>query len=114
MANENFPFPSISFIRNEGHFIFSISELSNGISDEQVIQKAIKENLIILTFDKDYGELIFKFGITNPPAVVFFRYKGNNPLFAGKILCDLTVKAGLKLEKNFTVIEENDIRQRQY
>ncbi len=61
LANENFPFPSIKFLRENGYEIISISEESSGIADSEVLQKASAENLIILTFDSDYGELIFKY-----------------------------------------------------
>ena len=79
LANENFPFPSIRLLRESNFYVSSICEDRPGITDSEVIQIAIKEQLIILTFDKDYGELIFRSGVINPPAVVFFRYKGLSP-----------------------------------
>jgi predicted nuclease of predicted toxin-antitoxin system len=33
-----------------------------GISDEEVIELSIRQNRIIITFDSDYGELVFKHG----------------------------------------------------
>lgn len=41
------------------------SRAVSGISDPQVIAIAQAEDRVILTFDKDYGELIFKDGIEN-------------------------------------------------
>lgn len=79
LANENFPFPNILLLRRAGYNILSISELDPGIADNAVIGKAVAEERIILTFDKDYGEIIFKHGVKKPPAVVFFRFKGENP-----------------------------------
>jgi predicted nuclease of predicted toxin-antitoxin system len=60
LANENFPAPSIRLLKELGIEVKSISENSPGIVDEKVIQIAQKEKRIILTFDKDYGELIFR------------------------------------------------------
>lgn len=114
LANENFPLPSIKALRETGVEVKSIGENLRGISDQQVVDIAQKENLIILTFDKDYGELIFRFSTANPPSVVFFRYKGNNPEFAGKLLSNLIQENKIHLENTFTVIEEHNIRQRQY
>lgn len=54
LANENFPRPSIQLLRNNGLIVESIQENSPGISDEEVMIKAVKNNLIILTFDSDY------------------------------------------------------------
>ena len=72
LANENFPRPSTLILREHGFTIKSIQEDHAGISDLEVIKMALSLNLIILTFDSDYGELIFKYAKENPPSVVFF------------------------------------------
>jgi predicted nuclease of predicted toxin-antitoxin system len=89
LANENFPFPSIELLRNAGYEIVSVSEKYSGPSDHDIVKIAEVNNYIIITFDKDYGEIIFRHSMKNPPAVVFFRYAGNGPAEAGKILIDL-------------------------
>jgi len=114
LANENFPFPSIKMLRQAGYVISSVSELYSGIPDTDVISKAKHEGLIILTFDKDYGEIIYKHGLNNPPAVIFFRFKGENPEAAGNLLLDLLIKGEMEFERKFTVIEKENIRQRIY
>ena len=101
-------------MRELGIEVTSITETTPGISDKEVIQIAQKENLIILTFDRDYGELIFRHSIHNPPAIVFFRFKGTTPTFAGDLLREIIKESKIQLENTFTVIEENNIRQRQY
>jgi len=114
LANENFPVPSVRKLRALGIEVASITETTPGISDKEVIQIAQKENFIILTFDKDYGELIFRHSIHNPPSVVFFRFKGTTPVFAGDLLSEIIKENRIQIEKTFTVIEESSIRQRQY
>lgn len=112
LANENFPFPSIKTLRENGYDVVSISEDLSGISDEEVLRKASLENLIILTFDRDYGELIFKYQKDNPPAVVYFRTKGQSPNEAGKILIEKIEVEKILLVNFFTVVEETGVRQR--
>ena len=112
LANENFPYPSIRFLRDKGFDVVSICEKFGGISDETVMQMAVNERLTILTFDRDYGELIFKFQKDDPPDVIYFRVKGENPAFAGTKLWDLMQNENLIIEGYFTVIEKNGIRQR--
>ncbi len=114
LANENFPFPSISFLRQNGYEVSSVSELYPGIPDYAVIDKAKANDSIILTFDKDYGEIIFKHGSANPPAVIFFRFKGENPEVAGQLLMNLIETKKIGVENKFTVIEKESIRQRAY
>ncbi|MGV3541404.1 MAG: DUF5615 family PIN-like protein [Rufibacter sp.] len=114
LANENFPLPSIKLLRANEIEVKSIAEVASGIPDTKVIEIAQQEELIILTFDKDYGEIIFRHSIQTPPAVVFFRFKGTSPSYAGTLLLELIHDASIRLQKTFTVIEENNIRQRQY
>jgi predicted nuclease of predicted toxin-antitoxin system len=114
LANENFPRPSITLLRQSGFTILSIQEESPGISDEEVLRKATELDYIILTFDRDYGELIFRYQPANPPAVVYFRDKGNDPTSAGQILLRLFESSMIKFESCFTVIDKDNIRQRSY
>jgi predicted nuclease of predicted toxin-antitoxin system len=114
LANENFPKPSITLLREKGFHVVSIQEKSAGISDEAVLKEAIDQDLIILTFDRDYGELIFRYAQTNPPGVIYFRHKGSDPLFAGQLMIKLLEEKQLSFQKTFTVIEEKNIRQRFY
>jgi len=114
LANENFPRPGIILLRENGFTVTSIQEDSPGISDNEIMKIALDLNLIILTFDSDYGELIFKYANDNPPAVVFFREKGNSPEFAGNALISLLENKILNFSNAFTVIEVNSVRQRFY
>jgi predicted nuclease of predicted toxin-antitoxin system len=94
--------------------ISSISETHAGISDQEVIKIAKEQDLIILTFDKDYGEIIFRYKPDNPPSVIFFRVKGDSPDFAAKILIDLIENKQIDFTNTFSVIESEAIRQRKY
>ena len=114
LANENFPKPSTNTLRQNGFYIKSIQEDAPGITDIEVIKLALQDNLIILTFDSDYGELIFRYSAENPPSVVFFREKGNTPEFAGDMLVNLLNNKDILLRGAFTVIETNSVRQRFY
>lgn len=60
LANENFPGPSVAFLRTNSIDIIAIAEQNQGISDKEVMSLSINEGLTILTHDSDYGELIFK------------------------------------------------------
>jgi len=68
LANENYPKPSVEYLKRQGYQVKSIQEELGGISDEEVVAIAQKEKLVILTFDSDYGELLFKYQKTKPPA----------------------------------------------
>ncbi len=74
LADENFPIPSVRELRAEGYDVYAVAESDSSITDEQVIEKAITEERIILTFDKDFGELIFKKAIVR--LLVSFSFAG--------------------------------------
>ncbi len=114
LANENFPYPSVQLLLDKGFDVVAITKEMPGISDEEVMAFAKMENRIILTFDKDYGELIYKYGMKEPVSVVFYRYKGTDPEFAGTFLIDLLSESTVSLDNTFTVIDEKNIRQRKY
>lgn len=114
LANENFPRPSIVLLRQAGIEIRSIQEEFQGITDEQVLQIAKDNNYIILTFDKDYGELVFRYSTGNPPAVIYFREKGQDPLFAGRVLLSMLQMTNTSFDNSFTVVEKDSVRQRFY
>jgi predicted nuclease of predicted toxin-antitoxin system len=114
LANENFPRPSILYLRNQGYYVVSIQETYQGIPDNDVLQIAKDQGLIILTFDRDYGELIFRYAVDNPPSVFYFRSKGDWPLFVGKFLHELLVSIQIDISAAFTVVDKDSIRQRFY
>ena len=60
LANENFPLDSVKFLRQLGYDVCAIGENNKSITDKDVMALAHKELRLILTFDQDYGELIFK------------------------------------------------------
>lgn len=112
LANENFPYPSIKVLRENDLEMCSIGEESSGISDEMVLNRAVMEELIILTFDRDYGELLFKYRLDPPPAVIYFRNKGKVPTDAAMMLMNLLENQDLVIQDMFTVVSEDGIRQR--
>ncbi|MBP0003747.1 MAG: DUF5615 family PIN-like protein [Cyanobacteria bacterium SBC] len=70
LANENCPLPSVRTIRRAGYNIASVTEDSPGIDDRAVLTRAANEKRIILTFDRDYGELIYRLRLPSPKGVI--------------------------------------------
>ena len=114
LANENIPLDSIVLIRSYNHIVLSIKEDFRGISDIAVLKLANQKDAIILTFDKDYGELIFRENFENPPSVIFFRFKGYNAEFAANALLKIIQNPQIQLQGYFTIIEEETVRQRRF
>lgn len=76
LANENFPKPSTTLLREKGYTVRSIQEECPGVADIEVVRIALANNLVILTFDRDYGEIVFRYGQEKKPSIIYFREKG--------------------------------------
>lgn len=112
LANENFPILSIRLLRNAGHKVASVIEDTPGAKDRQVLQRAYEESRIILTFDRDYGELIYRHKLPIPTGVVYFRFAPSTPEEPAEMLLNVLKKAEVKVVGKFTVVERGKIRQR--
>ena len=60
VADESIDQPIVENLRQDGHDVVSIAELSPSLSDEQVLNDANSRGAILLTADKDFGELVFR------------------------------------------------------
>ncbi len=112
LANENFPGDSIRRLRQAGHDIAAVTEDSPGNSDSEVLSRAAAEDRIVLTFDRDYGELIYRLKLPTPVGVLYFRFDPLTPEEPAEHLLRLLTVEGLSLGRKFTVVERERVRQR--
>ncbi len=69
LANENFPRPALLALRQAGADVEAVAELMPGATDTQVLLHAAAGARWVLTFDRDYGELVFARTVPPPPAL---------------------------------------------
>lgn len=112
LANENFPLQSVRILRQAELEVASITEDSPGIEDAEVLARAADEELVILTFDRDYGELIYRLRLRSPRGVIYWRFRPHTPEEPASILLNLLQIEGLQFEEWFTVVDRDQIRQR--
>lgn len=62
LADENVPLPIVEAIRSAGFDVMSVCDTARSIDDEDVLALAVNESRILITFDKDFGELVFHAG----------------------------------------------------
>ncbi len=111
LTNENIPLASVDALRKAGHDVISVTEHSPGISDEAVLQIAHDEKRIVVTFDRDYGELIFLRQHPLPDGVLYLRFTPRSPLDPAAYL-DILVSSGIELYGKFTTADKEKVRQR--
>lgn len=72
LADENFPGDAVRALR-ANHDVTWIAELSSGASDTRVLALAESEARILLTFDKDFGELAWRAGLPASCGIILLR-----------------------------------------
>lgn len=113
LANENFPAPAIRKLRAAGVDVVAVSEIMPAVSDKEVLEFARREQRWIVTFDRDYGDLVFREGLLPPPAILFFRqepYPPDRP--ADLVLAMLSEPQ--QAEGCMVVISEQNIRRKRF
>jgi predicted nuclease of predicted toxin-antitoxin system len=79
LADENIPLFVIKRIRKEGYKIISVAEEYAGSRDEKILDLSSKNKWIIITFDRDFGELIHKQKYEKPFGIIFLRVPPRSP-----------------------------------
>jgi len=84
---------------------------SSGISDPEVLSRAQAEDRILLTFDKDFGELAFRTKLPASSGIVLFRITApSSVVVAQKVVVAIALRDDWT--GHFSVIEDNKIRMR--
>jgi predicted nuclease of predicted toxin-antitoxin system len=82
LANENFPGAAIAAIREAGHEVEWVRIAAPGMSDPDVLAWAARDERILLTFDKDFGELARASALPGSCGIVLFRVPMPSPALA--------------------------------
>jgi predicted nuclease of predicted toxin-antitoxin system len=112
LADENIPWVVVDQLRKKGHDVIWVAEQQHGADDETVLSIASNDSRILLTFDRDFGEMIFHLQMLPPPGIVYLRFIPESPKEAAETLLFAIDEAGLSFEGHFTVLHRDHIRQR--
>jgi len=73
LADENFPEDAVAALLEAGHDVAWVRTDAPGSSDWQVLARAQAEDRILITFDKDFGELAFRARLPASCGIILFR-----------------------------------------
>jgi predicted nuclease of predicted toxin-antitoxin system len=111
IADENIDRQIVDRLRQDGHNVRSVAEMDPGISDDEVLNLANEESALLLTADRDFGELIFRQRRITA-GVVLIRLAGLSPLKKADIVSSAISKHLSEIPNTFSVIRPGTVRIR--
>jgi predicted nuclease of predicted toxin-antitoxin system len=111
LANENFPLPATKLLREAGVDVAAVAEIMPGSADEEVLDLARREGRWLVTYDRDYGELVFSRGLAAPPAILYLRQAPYSPTRPAELVLNLLAQPE-NVERFLVVVSERSIRRR--
>ena len=109
LANENVPGAAVRAAQQAGVDLTWVSDFSPGADDESVLAMARTDERIVVTFDKDFGELAFRKGVGASCGVILLRPRLRSPDFLTQFLCAVLAH-DIDWQGHFTVAQEGSLR----
>lgn len=111
VADESIDRQIVDLLHEDGHCVTYIAEMEPGISDEMVLQKANKEGAMLLTADKDFGELTYRQMLVHH-GVVLVRLSGLSNQTKAQLVAQALSERGAEFLNAFSVLSRGMIRVR--
>ncbi len=111
IVNENFPAPALRVLRAQGVDVLSVQETMPGATDEAVLATACETGRWLVTFDRDYGELVFSRKCAPPEAILYLRQEPIPPTRPAEWVLELLSNPELAAG-HLVVVGERTVRRR--
>lgn len=103
LADESVDRQIVARLRQDGHSVQYVAEMEAGISDEIVLTLANREGALLLTADKDFGEMVFR-QRPHTHGIVLIRPAGLSPSRKAEIVVSAIARHVTELSHAFAVI----------
>lgn len=111
VADENIDRGIVDRLRRDGHIVAWIAEVSPSVSDEDVLQQATAAASLLVTEDKDFGELVYRRGLAHA-GVLLIRLEGLDNTAKAEVVSNAVRDNAADLPGAFTVVSANLVRLR--
>jgi len=111
LADESVDRQIVERLRQEGHDVTYIAEMEPGVSDKTVLQRANEQEALLLTVDKDFGELTYRQKLIHY-GVVLIRLAGLSNQTKAEVVARALRERGAEFVNAFSVISPGMIRIR--
>ena len=110
LVDENIPFYVVKQLRKEGYKTISVVEDFAGSSDEKILELSSRNKWVIVTFDKDFGELIYKQKSNKPYGIILLRVSPKSSAYILQLLKWLLLQANISFQGYFVVVNKDKVR----
>ena len=111
IVNENVTRTVIDELRQRGHDVLSVKESMRGEGDDVILARAEAEQRLVVTHDKDFGELAFRFRLPATCGIVLFRLSGSEPDADNQRILDV-LESRTDWAGHFSVVTDDRVRMR--
>nr|VFK20601.1 MAG: Predicted nuclease, contains PIN domain, potential toxin-antitoxin system component [Candidatus Kentron sp. LPFa]VFK34550.1 MAG: Predicted nuclease, contains PIN domain, potential toxin-antitoxin system component [Candidatus Kentron sp. LPFa] len=111
VADESLDAGIVSRLRQDGRDVLDITEMAPGIPDTEVLRIANNHSALLLTADRDFGELVFRRHLISN-GVILIRLPGISTKHKTKIVSSAIARHSGELRNSFVVITAGTIRIR--
>lgn len=111
LADEGVDISIVRKLREVGFDVFYVIEEIRSLNDDELLQIAYSENRILITRDKDFGELVYRLNKLHT-GVILIRLEGYRTYERSEITCSVILQHQAELKEAFTVIQPNAVRIR--
>ena len=110
VADESVDRQVVERLRQDGHEVLYIAESEPGTADALVLERANERTALLLTADKDFGELVFREGRLSSGGVVLIRLAGLSAERKAGVVSEAFLKRGAEFPRCFSVISPGRVR----
>ena len=111
LADEGVDRQIVERLRRDGHEVLYVAEIEPGVSDSDILVRATESNSLLLTTDKDFGELIFRQGRASS-GILLFRLAGLAVETKAEVTSAALATHGHEMSGAFTVLAPGMVRIR--
>lgn len=112
LADENIPGIAVNELKKRGHNVVWVRTVKPGIEDPAILEWAQAENRLLITLDKDFGELAFIRDLPSRCGVVLFRINLSDVRTASMRIVEI-LESRADWPGHFSIVEDARIRMRQ-
>lgn len=109
LADESCDFAVVRALRDSGHDVVAVAQTARGAKDSEVIGLAREGRRVLLTEDKDFGQLVHAGG-QGGTGVILFRFPASARKQLPTAALDLITRFGERLPTSFVVLEPGRVR----